>query len=669
MLLLGILVGLLVGLLAGGRPSALLNAPLRYAGLLLIAVLLRFGTQLLIDHGVSIVDDLRLPLYATSFLLLGGVLWLNRSQPGLLVVMAGVAANGLAMALNGGWMPVYVPALAAAGLGPTDISTTFNVVLPAQLGLDFLVHGGPLGDIIPFPFPLLPNVVSLGDVLISVGLGWFVLATLLRGDPDPHPAGVFLWRGPEPEPRAAAQLVPTTLGRPMMLGGGVGPGLAAPDAGEQPTAEAATVGSRREIRAGQAPSWAERIGAHPYARLVRDARFTAFWMAQTISLFGDRLNQIAIGALVLAATGSLQESALVYLAALLPNLLLGPLAGTFVDRWDQKHTMVASDLLRACLVLLIPLLAQSNTLLVFVTAFLVTSISLFFRPAKAAVVPRIVRDEDLIAANAAIWTGETLADIAGYPLALVLLLMMGNDYALAFWLDAATYLISAVLIAGMVIPPAARVVGPRVGSAVRAFYQELREGWLVMRSRPPLIQNTLVSVLAQLAVGATVTVTVVYTARTVDGTTTSDTSAFAAIEFAIGLGNLLGGIVVGAIGGRMRKGRLVITGFVCMGLGTIALGLSSSPLIQLSAAMAIGVFNLVYVIPTQTLFAELTPVGFMGRVVAIRSSMVLGAMTASAAVCTLLIQYVSAGTIFAITGAVTVVAGLIGAMLPAVRDA
>ena len=59
----------------------------------------------------------------------------------------------------------------------------------------------------------------------------------------------------------------------------------------------------------------------------------------------------------------------------------------------------------------------------------------------------------------------------------------------------------------------------------------------------------------------------------------------------------------------------------------------------------------------------------MGRVVAIRSSMVLGAMTASATVCTLLIQYIGAGTIFAITGAITVVAGLIGAMLPAVRDA
>ena len=49
-------------------------------------------------------------------------LWLNRSQPGLLVVMGGVAANGIAIVVNGGYMPVYLPALAAAGLSPADLS-------------------------------------------------------------------------------------------------------------------------------------------------------------------------------------------------------------------------------------------------------------------------------------------------------------------------------------------------------------------------------------------------------------------------------------------------------------------------------------------------------------------------------------------------------------------
>ena len=108
--------------------------------------------------------------------------------------------------------------------------------------------------------------------------------------------------------------------------------------------------------------------------------------------------------------------------------------------------------------------------------------------------------------------------------------------------------------------------------------------------------------------------------------------SYAVIEAAIGLGNLVGGFVVGAIGARLRKGWLVITGFAVMGLATIALGLTSNELLAVGAAVVIGIFNLVYVIPSQTLFAERTPEGMMGRVVAIRSSIVMGALTGAMAV-------------------------------------
>ena len=98
------------------------------------------------------------------------------------------------------------------------------------------------------------------------------------------------------------------------------------------------------------------------------------------------------------------------------------------------------------------------------------------------------------------------------------------------------------------------------------------------------------------------------------------------------MGNLVGGFVVGAIGARLRKGWLVITGFAVMGLATIVLGLTSNELLAVGAAVVIGIFNLVYVIPSQTLFAERTPEGMMGRVVAIRSSIVMGALTGAMAV-------------------------------------
>lgn len=137
----------------------------------------------------------------------------------------------------------------------------------------------------------------------------------------------------------------------------------------------------------------------------------------------------------------------------------------------------------------------------------------------------------------------------------------------------------------------------------------------------------------------------------------------------MGVGNLIGGFVVGAIGARLRKGGLVIIGFAVMGLATIALGLTSNELFAVVAAVFIGVFNLVYVIPSQTLFAERTPPGMMGRVVAIRSSIVMGALTGAMAVSAGLADTIDAGVIIAATGVLTVLSAIIAAWLPAVRDA
>ena len=546
MLLIGAVAGLVIGLLAGGHLDALLNVRLRYLALLGGALVLRFGTQYLIAQGVDVVDALRLPLYAASFGLVAGVLWLNRSQPGLLLVMVGVVSNGLAVVLNGGWMPVYLPALPVAGLSAADLSPTYHVALPADLGLSFLLHGGPIGDIIPFAAPVLANVVSIGDVAISIGLGWFVLATILRGDPKPKTGGISLWRGATP-----AAVEPTRIGhldgRPVVLGGGRGPGLQAPDPQLERVAP--------EVRAGQLrPSFGERFRAHPYVRLMGDARFSAFWVGQAISMFGDRLHQIALGFLVLDSTGSPMATGFVFLAATLPNLILGPIAGTFVDRWDHKRVMIVSDLLRAGLVLLIPVVTHVNVLLVYPVVFMVTTVSLFFRPARVAVVPRIVAPEDLLAANSALWTAESIADIVGYPLAALFVAFLGRQIALAFWVDSATYVLSAVLISSLVVPPIVRAATPRLGSALDGFVTELRSGWRVMRDHPALLQNTLISTVAQLCIGSTLALTIIYSGQAFGEQYLGKEQNWAALEAFIGIGNLIGGLAVGIIGARIPQG-------------------------------------------------------------------------------------------------------------------
>ena len=139
-----------------------------------------------------------------------------------------------------------------------------------------------------------------------------------------------------------------------------------------------------------------RLRGHPYVRLAANGPFSALWVGQLVSLFGDRVHQVALAFLVLETTGSALAVSLVFAAATLPNLVLGPIAGTLVDRWDQKQVMVVSDLLRAAVVVLIPVAAVTHVWLVYPLVFVLTSVSIFFRPARTAVLPRIVRDDELV---------------------------------------------------------------------------------------------------------------------------------------------------------------------------------------------------------------------------------------------------------------------------------
>jgi DHA3 family macrolide efflux protein-like MFS transporter len=678
MLLAGVVLGLAAGLLAGGRLQNLVDVRFRWAAAIFLAVVVRFGTELAVRLGIPLFDALRIPLFALGFGVLFAGLWVNRDKPGLLIAAAGVLANGAAVVVNGGYMPVWRPALELAGFTPADLVTSFYRLLPEQLGAEWLLLAGPFADIIPIPVPFVRNVASMGDVMIAAGLSWFLFSTLLEGTAlagrigrsgasVPTPAGPAAAPGEPVRPSAAGpagvsgeRAIPqrssyansAALDSPVFLGGTLtGPSLP---------------GSVQELP-GVAPL-VVRISAHPFARLALDARFSAFWFGQTVSLFGDRLHQIALAVLVYGRTGSPLLTGLVFLAATLPNLLLSPIAGTLVDRWDQKQVLVVSDLLRAMLVVLLPIAAFAHIALVYPIVFAITAVSLFFRPAKFAVLPRIVRRGDLMAANSATWTSETLADLVGYPLAGVFVWYLRDALPVAFWADAATYLVSAIVIMGLAIPPVAEKVAPRARGVLRGLQADLRDGWTFLRGHTSLFQNTLISAVAQTSIGATIALMIVYSRDWLQGSLIPYPQNYAAIETAIGLGNLLGGIAVGAIGMRLRKGPLIALGFIGMGVATMILGFTRNEVLAIVAAAGIGIANLIYVIPTQTLFAEQTPEGMMGRVVSFRSSLVFGAMTAAMFVSGLLAEVMPVGFVLAGFGAVTAFCGFLAAALPAIRN-
>ena len=400
------------------------------------------------------------------------------------------------------------------------------MILGPALDANFLLHLGPFADVIPIPFPLVQNVASIGDAFLTLGLAFFLFAAVVRvpQELDEEQLAVIRQRLADGcvgrplragDPGADTGLSPALTGtvaleRPLVMGS-AGPGLSSPSLSSF-EADPAIPGTIA-VSIPRPVETIERVRHHPYVRLALNGSFSALWAGQLISLFGDRLNQLALVAVVAISTGSALATGLVFFAATLPNLLLSPIAGTFVDRWDRKEVMVVSDVLRAALVLLLPVAAVTNIILVYPLIFLVTTISVFFRPARVAILPRIVPDEDLLSANSALWVGETIADVIGYPLAGVFVAVLGSAVPLAFWVDSATYLASAALIGTIVVSAAATRPGEtddgRVTDADRrpSVRAELAAGWQFLRHETVLLANTLQGVVGQFALGISIALT------------------------------------------------------------------------------------------------------------------------------------------------------------------
>jgi DHA3 family macrolide efflux protein-like MFS transporter len=721
-----ILAGLILGLLAGGSITNLAAVRLRWVALLMVAVILRFGTELLLIRGNDVAETFRLPLFVISFGLLLGALWVNRSLPGMRLAFVGILSNTIAIAANAGHMPIWIPSLEAAGFKPSEVISPFHTTLPLLIDADFLRHAGPLADILPIPVPFIRNVASIGDLFLTAGLAFFLFATVVRNPDDDLPsdrplAGLAgttrMPRGIEaamgyqrirPGTGLANSLAQTAaLDRPLVLGG-IGTGLAGPSRrgliGRVRGADGELVDVTRRMPEGglQAVALAPvpsavgmgaldggialpgrprvavgaRVRRHPYIRLALNGSFTSLWTGQMISLFGDRVHQIALAFLVGGVTQSIIAVAFVFVAATIPNLILGPIAGAYVDRWNQRDVMIVSDLLRAAVVLLMPIAIFTNVYLVYPMIFLVTSISIFFRPARIAVLPRIVDADDLLTANSALWAGETFADVIGYPLAGLFVGFLGSALPLAFWIDAATYGASAVLIASIAIPAVKRTraeeteSGESSETSPSGVIAEMREGFRYLRHEPVLFANTIQAAFAQFAIGALTALTPLFVQNVLGPANHIEPKAgYAFLEASIGIGNLVGGFVIGLVGMHLAKGKMVIGGYVLFGLFLIGFALSGSIALDLGLLLGAGIANMIFVIPSQVLFQQRTPPDLIGRVVSFRFALVFGSMTTAMAVGGVLGQVVGIAPVLAVSGLASILAGLAGLLVPAMRDA
>ena len=152
-------------------------------------------------------------------------------------------------------------------------------------------------------------------------------------------------------------------------------------------------------------------------RVLRQRDFALLWSGALISLAGDWVLFVGLPLYVYDRTGSTLATGAIFLARLLPQVLLGSVAGVFVDRWDRRRTLVAANLLLA--VALVPLFggaAADQLWLVYLAAMAAVALQQFVVPAEEALLPRLVAEDELVPANALNALNNNLAWL-GVPVA------------------------------------------------------------------------------------------------------------------------------------------------------------------------------------------------------------------------------------------------------------
>lgn len=212
-------------------------------------------------------------------------------------------------------------------------------------------------------------------------------------------------------------------------------------------------------------------------------RFTRLLWSTAASQLGDRVHAVALAAWAYAFSGSTTQMGLVLVAATLPAVLLGPVAGALVDRLDRRLLMVATDLVRGVLALLFAvctLLGVLNLPVAIALTALLAIGTAMFQPAALAAPPRLVAPEQLVKATGSLEGVLQLMGVLGPALGgglLALVGLHGPGLALAFGLNAFSFLASAMLLWGLgALPPddaaAAEPFSEAIGGGLRLLGRE-----------------------------------------------------------------------------------------------------------------------------------------------------------------------------------------------------
>lgn len=362
--------------------------------------------------------------------------------------------------------------------------------------------------------------------------------------------------------------------------------------------------------------------------LRRNRSFRRLWLGQVVSQMGDWFDTLALYTLILQLTGSGRDVGLLLVARFVPSFFFGPISGVVADRFSRRRIMIISDILRAVVVLGFLFVRSADQLwIVYVLTVLQLGLSTFFEPAKTAAIPSLVEDRELVTANAISSVTWSAMLTIGAALGGLITSAFGTDAA--FILDAFSYLLSAVLIAGIRLPKREKRAPQKLTLGRLLGITETIEGIKYVKDRPKVLAALLVKPAWGLG-GGILTLLAVFGER-IFPVGKNAAGGIGVLFAARGIGTAVGPLVARRIAGEGVKRMQASIGiaFLIGGVFYIAFGTATSfvfALIVLGIAHCGG--SILWVFSTVILQRDVVD-SFRGRVFAAELALVTLTMAAS----------------------------------------
>ncbi len=396
--------------------------------------------------------------------------------------------------------------------------------------------------------------------------------------------------------------------------------------------------------------------------VLRIAPMRRMWYAQIVSVLGDFLALFAvIEVITFKLHGNAQQVTGLQIAYMLPIAVLGVVSGVFVDRWPIKTTLVASDLTRGALCLL--LLTVHNIHGFYIVLACISILSSFFAPAQGVAIRSVVPLHGLRSANALLQQAFFIMRIIGPFAAGALVGLFGAKFC--YWADSASFVASGLLIASIPLvinrpgaPPVPEggTASPADATGLRRVLSDMRVGASFILHHAALLFVIVSLAAAMFVMGCFGPLIAVYVRDNLHAAI----KVFTIASMLIGVGMMIGVNALNALAKKVSNSAQVYGGLLGIATGTLLMAALPHNGTVFLGCFLIGFACAGIIVPSQTLIQQETPQALLGRVGSTVMSCIFTAQIAGLLLSGVLANFTSVRRVFGLCTAMLLVLALAG---------